>query len=278
MTRTWFAQPLETAATFWRVARRDGVTLGFTSHDRDLWFDGVLHRAAPGMAPSAIRRSAGFEPDSAEVTGALTHDALSAADLAAGRFDGAHVLIGLVDWESGDWENGEREAVYAGTIGAVGQEAGGFTAELQSRKAELLRDPVPRTSPACRARFCGPGCTLSAARFTHEAVLVSHDIAANAVTLATGASAEALLGGTLRWLDGPQAGIAMGIAEADGDTLTLDVPLAPALPAGIRATVLEGCAHTLAVCAARFGNAVNFQGEPFLPGNDLVARYPSPVE
>ena len=25
----------------------------------------------------------------------------------------------------------------------------------------------------------------------------------------------------------------------------------------------------------RFGNAVNFQGEPFLPGNDLLARYPS---
>ena len=31
---------------------------------------------------------------------------------------------------------------------------------------------------------------------------------------------------------------------------------------------------TVATCAARFGNAVNFQGEPFLPGNDMLAQYP----
>lgn len=273
MSRTWFSQPLETAATFWRVLRRDGVALGFTSHDRDLWFGGLLHRAAPGMSPSAIRRSAGFEPDSAEATGALSHDSIAAADLAAGRFDGARVTVGLVDWESG-----EQEPVYSGTIGAVSQEAGGFTAELQSRKAELLRDPVPRTSPACRAEFCGPGCGLSAARFSHEAVLGAHDLAANTVTLTTDVAGDALIGGTLRWLDGPLAGIAMGIAEAEGATLTLDAPLAGGLAPGLRAVVLEGCAHTLEVCASRFANAVNFQGEPFLPGNDLVARYPSPVQ
>ena len=72
MSRVWFAQRLETAAAFWRVLRRDGVTLGFTTHDRDLWFDGVLHSATPGMVPSADPPiSADFEPDSAEVVGAL---------------------------------------------------------------------------------------------------------------------------------------------------------------------------------------------------------------
>ena len=58
MGRVWFSQPLETTATFWRVLRRDGVSLGFTTHDEDLWFDGLSHRATPGMVPSAIRRSA----------------------------------------------------------------------------------------------------------------------------------------------------------------------------------------------------------------------------
>jgi hypothetical protein len=36
MSRIWFAGDLETVATFWRVLRTDGVTLGFTSHDHDL--------------------------------------------------------------------------------------------------------------------------------------------------------------------------------------------------------------------------------------------------
>ena len=50
-----------------------------------------------------------------------------------------------------------------------------------------------------------------------------------------------------------------------------------AVAPGIRMLLREGCDRTLQTCATRFGNAVNFQGEPFLPGNDLVARYPSPA-
>lgn len=272
MSRTWFTTPLETVATFWRLLRRDGVTLGFTSHDRDLWFDGVLHRAAPGMLPSAIRRSADFEPDSAEVRGALSHDAIGADDLAAGRFDGAGVRIGLIDWESG-----ASEIVYHGTIGSVTEEEARFTAELVSRKTELLRDPVPRTSPGCRADFCGPGCTLSPAFFTHEAVLGAVDLDTNAVALVTAAAPADLIGGFLRWLDGPHAGLRMGVIAAGPTGLVLDTPLDAALPAGLRAMVREGCDHTLDTCEERFANAANFQGEPFLPGNDTITRYPAPA-
>ncbi len=273
MSRTWFDLPLECVATFWRVLRRDGVTLGFTTHDRDLWFDGVNHSATPGMVPSAIRRSADFEPDSAEVQGALSHDSISASDLAVGRFDGARVMIGLVDWETL-----ERSILYRGSIGTVSEEAGSFTAALQSRKLELRRDPVPRTSPSCRAYFCGRGCTLSAARFSHDASLSSVDAAANSVTINGYAALANLAGGSLRWLDGPYAGIAMGIVGTSGTLIELDTPLDILPAAGCRLLLREGCDRTIATCATRFANAVNFQGEPFLPGNDLVTRYPSPVQ
>ncbi|MFN3516448.1 MAG: DUF2163 domain-containing protein [Novosphingobium sp.] len=272
MSRVWFSQPLETVATFWRVIRRDGVTLGFTTHDRDLWLDGVLHRSAPGMIPSAIRRSAGFDPDSAEVQGALSHDAIAAQDLADGRFDGARVLIGLVDWDSL-----ERHLVYRGSIGTVSEEAGAFTATLESGKAELQRDPVPRTSPSCRAVFCGPGCTLSPARFSHEGTVAASEVETGQLTLAPSAPLNGLTGGLLRWLDGPYAGLTMEITSQAGATLTLDRALDRAVPVGSRVLLREGCDRTLATCASRFGNAINFQGEPHLPGNDLVTRYPSPT-
>jgi uncharacterized phage protein (TIGR02218 family) len=270
VSRIWFDQSLETVATFWRVIRRDGVTLGFTAHDRDLWFDVVEHRAAPGMVPSAIRRSAGFEPDSAEVQGALSHDALSAFDLAIGRFDGARVMIGLVDWETL-----ETHVVYRGMIGAVSEEAGSFTADLVSRKAELQRDPVPRTSPSCRAEFCGPGCTLSPARFDHGGQLTGFDPGLNAAQVSTPAALPLLAGGRLRWLDGPYAGQTSGIIGIEAGRLLLDNPLDQVPPAGTRVVLREGCDRRLETCAARFANGINFQGEPHLPGNDLITRYPS---
>jgi uncharacterized phage protein (TIGR02218 family) len=271
MTRAWFSQPLETVATFWRIERRDGVALGLASHDRDLWFDGLLHQAAPGMIPSALRRTIAVEPDSVEMQGALDHAAIRADDLAAGRFDGAAVRVGLVDWETR-----ESEVLFAGTIGGVGQQGERFTAELLSAKAALERELVPRTAPTCRAEFCGPGCTLSAARYTHEAMLAEIDVGRGAVRLGGALDPALLLWGELRWIDGPEAGIAAGIVGHDGAWLVLDRAPSQAA-AGTRVELREGCDHTLDTCAMRFANAINFQGEPFLPGNDLLTRYGKPA-
>ncbi len=270
MTRVFFREELEGVATFWRIHRRDGVTLGFTSHDRDLWFDGVLHRAAPGMLPSAIRRTADLASDSAEVEGALAHDSIDAADLAAGRFDGAAILVGAVDWE-----NLDHAVLHSGTFGSVSQEAGAFVAELHSAKAMLEQDFVPRTSPTCRALFCGPGCTLSGMRFTHRSAVVSIDHQANLVGFDQ-IDPASMDGGRIRWLDGPQAGLTMQVLDSGPAGLSLDAIIDPALAIGTRALLREGCDHRLATCASRFANAANFQGEPFLPGNDLLASYPPP--
>ena len=269
MSRVFRREALEGVATFCRLRRRDGVTLGLTSHDRDLWFDGVLHRAAPGMLPSAIRRSADLTPDSAEVQGALTHDCIAATDLAAGRFDGAGVELGVVDWETLDCA-----VLYHGEIGEVTQEAGRFGAELRSAKTALEADLVPCASPTCRARFGGPGCTLSVARFTHEAVLAGVNVDDNRVSFVGGPAVADLREGSVRWIDGPHAGMTMAVESADEGGLTLDIGLDPALAAGTRALLREGCDHTLQTCSGRFANAVNFQGEPFVPGNDLLARHP----
>src|SRR3546814_7472201 len=78
-----------TLAFCWRVSRFDGVTLGFTSHDRDLDIDGLVYRSAPGIAPSAIHLSGGLQTDSMDISGALSADAITEADLTAGRSDGA---------------------------------------------------------------------------------------------------------------------------------------------------------------------------------------------
>src|SRR5690606_24634524 len=159
----------------------------------------------------AIRRTAGLTGDSAEVEGALAHGALSADDLADGRFDGARIAIGAVDWQTL-----ERAVRYRGEVGAIGEEGGEVTADLRSAEAMLEAAPVPRTSPTCRAQFCGPGCALSSAKFTHEAAVSSIDFETNRVVLAGGPPAAAMLDGHLRWLDGPQAGLKMEVVSVDG--------------------------------------------------------------
>lgn len=266
MTKSFFARELEGVATFWRIERRDGVTIGLTNHDRDLSFDGLRHQASPGMVPSAIRRTRDLSPDSAEVSGALCASGLCGDDLAAGRFDGATFAIGLVDWETLD-----RTVLFRGRLGEVAQAGGSFQVELQGAKAMLDVDPVPRTSPTCRAEFCGPGCNLSPARFTQELRIVSCGAETGRIRLAT--PADRFAGGWLRWIDGPHAGEIMPIVGVEDDAVLVDHPALADIPPDTAITLREGCDRTIATCHERFANAVNFRGEPFLPGNDLVTRH-----
>src|SRR3546814_6474644 len=57
----------------------------------------ALPSSAPGIAPSAVHLSAGLETDSMDVTGALSADAITEADLAVGRYDGAQVELFMTD-------------------------------------------------------------------------------------------------------------------------------------------------------------------------------------
>jgi uncharacterized phage protein (TIGR02218 family) len=265
--RVFFKRELDNAATFWRVFRNDGIALGFTSHDRDLTFGGIRHRAAPGMVPTAIRLTSDLTEDSAGVEGALNHRTIREADLAAGLFDGAAIQIGIVDWITQ-----EHQVLYSGSMGRIEDDTRGFTAELRSAKQVLEHDLVPRTSPTCRAEFCGPGCGLSAMRFTTRVRLNAVDFDLNRVSL-EGADAGAHVDGRVRFIDGPQTGIAFGVISVTGSWLTLDRPIDPRTLVGTPVELREGCDHTIDTCAGRFANAVNFRGEPFLPGNDLLARY-----
>ena len=222
MSRIFFDRPLDTVAMVWQVHRRDGVALGFTTHDRDIWADGLLHRAGPGMVPSAIRRTVDFSDDAAEIEGALSHDAITESDLASGRYDGARVAVGAIDWETG-----AAEILYRGTIESVGRESGRFTARLRSAKAVLARDTIPRTSPGCRARFCDRGCTLSPARFTHRAIVTEIDRDADRVSFAV-ADPTRFAEGEVRWVDGPQTGLSATVIAAAGRA-SCNPPPAPRL-------------------------------------------------
>ena len=261
---------LTTIALCWRIERRDGVAIALTAHDRDLTVDGVVHRAAPGMTPSAVVRSEGLDADTMEAKGALEARAITARDLADGRWDGARVVVSAVDWS-------DAAAVPVplgeGTIGEVEVRDGAFSAELRGVAARLERPVAEATSPACRARLGDRRCRVPMAGRRRYARVVATEgarVTLDVVEPAAGAWGD----GLLRWLGGGNAGLEEAIAASAGATVTLRRAPAHPVAAGTLVEVVEGCDGRLATCAERFGNVANFRGEPFLPGIDLLTRYP----
>ena len=262
---------LTTLAFCWRLERRDGAALGFTSHDRDLAIDGFVYRAAPGMAPSAIELGDGFEAETMSVSGALASSAITERDLLDGRWDGAAVRLFLADWT----DPGAPPAELArGGLGAVRVTGRGFETELNGPAALLERPAAEQTSPECRAALGDRRCRVDMAgrvRTTRVVAAVGED-AVDVAEAPGGPGAYAY--GRLRWLGGANSGLESAILRSDGVRLTLRDP-PPRDPApGDLVEISEGCDRSFATCAGRFANAANFRGEPHLPGMDLLTRYP----
>ncbi len=266
----WITPALTTLAFCWKLTRRDGIVLGFTSHDRDLIVGGLLYRATPGMVPSAIERSVSLEPDNVDLSGVLTSDAISATDLMAGRWDGALLRLFAVDWSAPD---SDALPLVRGTLGAVEIKGEAFQVELRGPSAVLDAAAVEETSPECRASLGDKRCQVDlAGRALTTAITASDDIILSVAAALVPANYAQ---GRLRWLDGVNAGLeGLILANGTGHVTLADPP--PLLPApGDRIELTEGCDRRFSTCTGRFANALNFRGEPHLPGNDLLTRYAS---
>jgi uncharacterized phage protein (TIGR02218 family) len=272
MTEPWLIGPVTTSAYGWRLERRDGVTLGFTSHDHDVVIGGLLYRTSPGMQPTSITQSIGIEADGLEVTGAINASAIREDDLKSGRWDSARLTIFLFDWTT---PQAEIRVLAQGEWGEVSFSDIGFETELRGLTAFLDAPVVPQTSPGCRASFCGNACGLNAQRYQHlvRVNLVNGDsFGFDSPQVIGGANAFAY--GSLRWIGGANNGLTGQILSSDFGTFVLANKPEFAVDVGTLILISQGCDKTIATCSTRFSNAINFRGEPFLPGNDLLTRYP----
>lgn len=252
----------------WRIERFDGAGLGCTSHDLTLNVQGDAYSTAPGMMPAAVSRRLGLEPGSSEVSGALSSDALSEEDLELGRWDGARVSLLALDWQI---PHGDAVELLGGDLGEVSIGDGGFAAELRGAASRLDVAACPATSPECRAEFGDKKCRVDLAGRT----IVVHLLSAEGTELRIDRSVdERYLFGRLRYLSGANCGLGTVILGVDGDRIRVRDLARGTLQPGLRLSLREGCDKRFQTCIERFGNAANFRGEPHLPGNDLLTRYP----
>ncbi len=266
----WLQPDLTTVAFCWRLSRRDGVVLGLTSHDQDLLHGGLLYCATPGMIPSAIERSVSLEPDNVELSGVLTSAAISSDDLATGRWDGASLKLFMVDWTD---PNAESVHLIRGHLGTVQMDGEQFQVELLGATTQLDSPIIETTSPSCRAALGDKRCRVDlAGRSLKTRILgmAGLDLTVD-LTLQPGNFAY----GAVRWLSGANAGLSIALAGNDGQSVTLAEPAPDLVGVGDWAELIEGCDKLFSTCRDRFGNAINFRGEPHLPGNDLLMRYVS---
>ncbi len=263
----------------WRLTRADGTRLGFTDHDRDLSFDGTTFEAAAGFTATEMRDALGLSVDNLEVTSALSSDRLAEADLAAGLYDDARVEIFRVNWQDPE----ARVLMRSGSLGEVRRSGAAFTAEVRGL-AHYLQQPKGRLFQyTCDADLGDARCKidLDDPAFRGEGVVASATSARQFTASGLEAFAadwftRGLLTFTSGAADGQRIEVKRHTVAAGLATIELWQPARAPLLAGQTFTVTAGCDKDIATCRAKFANAVNFRGFPFMPGNDFIARVARP--
>ncbi len=275
-----------TRARAWALTRRDGVTLGFTDHDRDLSFDGVVFRAGSGLSAQALVHTLGLSADNTGAVGALSDAGLTEADILAGRYDGADITLWEVDWNAAQ----DRRILFRGTLGTIARAGGAFRAELRGLAAPLAEArgrvfgaacPAVLGDGACRADLDLPGLRTEAEVLRLEeggAVLFLPDLpdfaegwfADGRAAFVTGAAIGLPLMVRRDLVQETTLGLrrvltlwtAPGVLPAVGDWLSLEA----------------GCDKRFQTCRFKFANAVNFQGFPHIPAEDWLIAPPRAEE
>jgi uncharacterized phage protein (TIGR02218 family) len=76
--------------------------------------------------------------------------------------------------------------------------------------------------------------------------------------------------GEVEWLTGANAGRKMEIKEFAAGQFNLVLPMPNNIAVGDTFNAVAGCDKTFNTCYSKFNNAVNFRGEPHVPGNDKM--------
>lgn len=165
------SEEVTTLCTCWKIVRQDGKVFGFTDHDMDLFFNGVIYESETGYNRTAIRSDESYSVDNLDVTGFLESDQISDHDLRNGLFDFANVYIFMLNWADMAMADVKLRRGWFGEVTLNNN--GMFETEIRGLHQALAFNFLETFQPECRADFCDPRCKLNIADFTYPASVLA---------------------------------------------------------------------------------------------------------
>lgn len=273
-----------------KFTRLDGQVFAFTSHDRDATISGVRYRASPGLHVSNVVVTSGAAVGNMEITTLHDGTVFTTADVLGGvwrncaftliRYDYTNVAAGV-------------ETLLSGIVGEVQVRANVVVAELRDLRQYLQTAIGSPSSKTCRARLGDSKCRVpiesSPTRYANSSppyplsvygTVNSRQSNQVFADFARNEPDDWFGNGILTWTSGLNSGISVRIktfARSGSPTqilFTLSLPMLRTVAVGDKYYAVAGCRGRIDEdCIAKFGNVLNFQGEPHRPSvDDVIAR------
>lgn len=265
-----------------RIQRTDGQVFGFTSAAEPVTLAGTLYEAGQGLEVGDIVTTATLAVDNLEMTTLDDGTLFTEADVLGRVWANAAFKIGRYAWDA---PADGVEWLIAGTVGNIVIRQGRVTVELRGLQ-QYLQQPLGNvTGKTCRARVgdfptqAGSNrCGLNVASIT--SVITVTAVASRRQFTASGSpmTADWYGEGVLTWTAGANNGFQARVkTQTAAGVFTLHADMPHDIQVGNTISAVAGCRKRLDEdCAAKFSNAINFQGEPHAPMVDALTATPEP--
>lgn len=268
------AKDATTLATLWKITRRDGEVYGFTDHDRDITYGGLLYLASTGYTGSEVVTSGKLNVDNLEVESFFDADSILEADVASGKWDRAQIEVFIINYANTSQGVLQQRR---GETGVFQFKGGRFVSELRGMM-QYLSNQIGRTyTPLCDATLgderCGVDLDASPSlrqSFTVTSVASRQEFTDSALTQ----DADWFQYGTVTFDTGENAGYSMEVRTFSAGVVSLMLPLVGEIMVGDTGTITPGCDKRRATCIAKFDNVLNFRGFSDIPGLDKMIATP----
>lgn len=266
-----------TTAILWKIVRVDGEVYTFTNHVENIVYNKLVYFSDTGVDLSSIASKSDYSVDNLDLVGFLKQTGVNEEDLLADLFDDAIVEVLMVDYNNLDYGH---LTLKNGFIGQLNQELQVFTAEVRGLTQKLEQNFGQLTSPTCRARFCDARCKLnfnSSIKINNlyydlQTTGTVNNIINNRLIIDNSRTEPTSFFnyGYLVFTSGLNNTRKMEIRNFTNNQILLFLPMPKEIKPNDTYTLYAGCDKTFSTCINRYNNAINFRGEPHLPGRDRI--------
>ncbi len=253
-----------------RLIRPDGQVHGFTSALDSVQIDGVLYSSAQGLDVSSLSLTAGLAVDNLEMTTLDDGSLFKQNEVFGGVWRNTRFTIARYNFAS---PSDGLEVLMAGTIGEVTTSDGYVRLELRGLQAPLQQTIGQVVSITCRARLGDALCRVNLAPLTFSGTVSTVANRREFTSTSLSQAEHYFTEGLLTFTSGPCKGFSHKVKYSSGANVQLQLPTPSDFAVGDTFTIVAGCRKRFTEdCTNRFANALNFQGEPHIPGVDGITQ------
>lgn len=297
---TYLQNPSVELCGLLRVQRKDGTIKTLTDWDKEVVFGSETYLPNPGIRLTNVQTSSGLSVDSLSLSGFYDDNGFTRSDLLAGLYEGATFVLYTVRPTSVDTHYAIDRS---GSLGKTKMLDSQFEIEVLGLIEHLQYELGEFVSPQCRANLGDERCKVNLQYFLAVGVTLTitsnnfftaelHDVASGSPHEGTWsvAGSDWFTFGVLTFdsqADSNQTftnpttgnqrnhGISFTVQKYDVDdsgdpTFRLSKNAPFVIDSGDLFYVYAGCDWNRSTCNGKFDNAINFQGEPDVPGEDKV--------